>query len=62
MGHVVGLKMCVSTLSCILNITPRAQGLSGQQWVLMDLGVRLVRIGLARANVFSKPKLMRARA
>jgi len=53
MGHVIGLKIYVLSLFCILNITLRAQGLSSQQGVVMDLGVRLVLIGLVRVKCFS---------
>ena len=44
--------MCVLTPFCILNVTPHAQGLGGQQGVVIDIGVRLVRMGLVRAKYF----------
>ena len=50
MVHVIWLQICVLTLFCILNVTLRVQGLGGQQGVVMDLGVRLVHMGLVQVK------------
>jgi len=49
-GPCVWAREVCLLFSCILNVTPCAQGSDGQQRVVMDLGVRLVCMGLKRAK------------
>ena len=49
---VLARDVCL-LFSCILYTTPCAKGSDGQQAVVIDLGVRLMRMGLTRAKRFS---------